>query len=127
MNILVIGDGREIRLLLNELVREAAMVEWVVDMKDAIPQFEEMRRKEQNFDLIVICPDNGLADADELAAELKMMAENMPVVVVVQKGVRDNGAKAGIGLGNIDEIVPSLAMEPILTAFTRRSEKEARR
>lgn len=110
---LVVGDTREVSSLLNELVRMDINVEWARGRKDAL----EKIGTEKMFDAVVIDAENGLADADELAAELKMMAVNLPVVIAIKNGPLDKAIQAGLGLGNIDKVVLEAQVVGIIEAY----------
>lgn len=115
--VLVVGDESVSRALVDGLARRNCWVERANKLEDALAHFEQM---DDEFDLIVICPENGLMEADETAAALKIAAENMPFVVVIKPGIVDDGVGAGIALGNIDKIVPrNEDIETILDAFRR--------
>lgn len=107
--VLVVGDTREVGSLLNELVRMDINVEWARDRKDALEKIS----KERVFDAVIIEAENGLAEADRLAAELKMTAVNLPVVIAVKGGPLDRATQAGLGLGNIDKVI----LEPLVVAI----------
>lgn len=111
--ILVVCDGNEAAQVLGHLIRAGLKVEWAGDKKDAISQIKEPG----DFDCIVLHLDNGLAHADAVAAALKMEARNMPIIIVAQQGVLDDGAGAGIALGNIDRVIPMFTAEVVVGAL----------
>ena len=117
MKILVIG-GVTVGQLLNDFTSITAKddhIEWAEEAEDALELVEE--QEQQGFDLVVISAEDGLANAEELASDVKMASENDPVVIVVRDGVINDGADAGIALGKIDKIVPKMDAELILKAF----------
>lgn len=117
--LLVIGDTRGISLVLNELTRMQIDVAWAVGRKEALDKIG----KNKIFDAVIIDAENGLSEADALAAEVKMTAENLPVVIAAKEGPLDKTIQTGLGLGNIDAVIPELLVVSIIEAYDQIKSK----
>lgn len=63
------------------------------------------------IDVIIIDPENGLAEADEIAGRLQMATDNLPYVIVIRQDSCSCERGDRRGYANIDLIVPDFDAE----------------
>lgn len=84
------------------------------------PSVEEARKRltsGDEFDLIVLHDEEGIVEANETAGTLKILADNLPPVFVVDGDVQEDFASARFGFPHIDRIFSGLKKEPILREY----------